>query len=448
MKLDGFNLLIISLLLATVGNLALVRSLGFAAEGRSVSAAGVSQYTQPPKAQVQENSPHANPCVLLTNDNLLFGVAKQVGPFVMVQTGQGSEIKLNQDQVLCWADSPERLYRYRVDHRQKNDVTAMIRDVRWCIRYGLFEIAAYELMAIRRIDPKSAEVDLVEQQLKRQWKQKNQQPILKPGSNPESSATEETQAVSKMTAFFPDDPSQGKALSPSSQEKGRRSDAHRNENFIAVADALENKPNILRFFASHIQPMLGNRCGVCHAYNADQSQETGWQLNVPTVGSRASAVMTRENLHAVLSFIEQSEPKNSRLYMKATTAHGGRQAGLTARNSAAIDSLASWIKSVSDAVVGERFAAEESNAPFESQQTITADQRDAIGTDPPGSAKDSLEKGSLASLSNPPTSAFYQPKREVPSRLPLVNNPFDPQLFNRRYDLQAVKTNAMQARER
>ena len=41
------------------------------------------------------------PCVLLHNDNVLFGVARQVGPFVFIKTSRDSEIKLKQDQVLC-----------------------------------------------------------------------------------------------------------------------------------------------------------------------------------------------------------------------------------------------------------------------------------------------------------------------------------------------------------
>src|SRR6056300_543854 len=107
----------------------------------------------------------ANPCVLLRNDNLLFGEARQVGTQVIVKTSEGSEVKINHEEVLCWAESPQHLYQYRVDHRQANDVAAMIRDARWCIRYDLFDLAGRELLAIRRLAPNHTEADAVERQL-------------------------------------------------------------------------------------------------------------------------------------------------------------------------------------------------------------------------------------------------------------------------------------------
>ncbi len=108
------------------------------------------------------------PCVLLRNDNVLFGVARQVGEFVVVETGQGGEIKLARQEVLCWANSVRNLYRYRVDHRQQGDLSALVRDARWCLRYDLYDLAAQEVRRIRTVDPRNTEANLIERQLRSQ----------------------------------------------------------------------------------------------------------------------------------------------------------------------------------------------------------------------------------------------------------------------------------------
>ena len=106
----------------------------------SVCAAGSLIAQQPPSVlQVAEAK---QPCVLLTNDNVLFGHARQVGQWVLVRTGQGGEVQLPREEVACWAGSPRDLYRYRVDHRQKGDLAARLRDAEWCLRYELYDLAA------------------------------------------------------------------------------------------------------------------------------------------------------------------------------------------------------------------------------------------------------------------------------------------------------------------
>ena len=44
-------------------------------------------------------------------------------------------------------------------------------------------------------------------------------------------------------------------------------------------------------------------------------------------------------------------------------------------------------------------------------------------------------RDAFASISDDRADAFFNQAQVYPSRLPVVHNPFDPQLFNRRYDL-------------
>ena len=368
---------------------------------------------------------HRKPCVLLKNNNLLFGEARQVGAFVIVKTREGSEIRLQQNQVLCWAETPEHLYRYRVDHRQKDDVQSLIRDVRWCIRYGLYDLAAYDLLAVRRLAPNDAAADLLEQQLRNQWEQRrlNHQASPVDKSTPQSHADDSLRPSNRMQADTLDRrPGSGQGTAGAE----RLVDHTLQRQEVEEAD----NPVGLRFFASHIQPMLVNRCGVCHATGATDSEYTGWQIMVPPSGSRASAVMTRENLLSTRRFVDDEDPEVSRLYRMATEAHGGRPASLTPRNAAAMQSLSRWILSLK---VGETLSERASRS-----RKIASQSGEVTDVDFHQQGKSTGDAGrALAAATDTVGTGVYPAGRMYPARLPLVHNPFDPQLFNRRRHLQS-----------
>ncbi|MEC7408078.1 MAG: hypothetical protein VYB72_04645, partial [Planctomycetota bacterium] len=374
------------------------------------------------------------PCVLLHNDNILFGVARQVGPLVFIKTSRDSEITLKQDQVLCWADSPQNLYRYRVDHRQENDISAMLRDARWCVRYGLYDLAAHEILAMRRLMPKNAEIDLVENELKRIWAQKNKLMLRE---------MEVNQAGDVLLASSTSDlsNSSGHTSHSLSTEANSVNDLSSREN---LEFAFEPNSKLLKDFTSHIQPMLVNRCGLCHGLGSGGFQSTEWNLRLPAVGSRATASMTRENLNALIKQIDYGQPSESPLYTMAVEAHGGAEAALTARNAAAIQHLSIWINSI--AALRSNLESQANQVQYQSADRNGQSRANKQAThqekDKPLDAfgMDSTPGDSFASIADDRPGAFFNQAQVYPSRLPVVHNPFDPQLFNRRYDLQKKVT--------
>jgi hypothetical protein len=125
--------------------------------------------------------------------------------------------------------------------------------------------------------------------------------------------------------------------------------------------------------------------------------------------------MTRENLAASLQYINRSVPEESELLIKATTPHGGSDASLDARSAKAIASLKIWIAMASNAFhtssSAQRSAARQDVANRPPAETpVVAERPVVMDTDPPSPA----------------------PSRS-PARLPQVTNPFDPDLFNRRF---------------
>lgn len=350
------------------------------------------------------------PCVLLRNDNVLFGAARQVGQFVVIKTGQGGEIKLDRQEVLCWADSIRNLYRYRVDHRQRGDLSAMARDARWCLRYDLYDLVAQEIRQIRALDPDNAEAKKIEDQLRRQvvWQEAPTQPV-----DGEVEAT----------------------MSPAIRIVGYE------DPEVSDADSLEVDPEeppvavdsqTLHRFASHIQPMLSNRCGRCH--EAGKREAGGWTLMLPPAGSRASARMTRDNLSSVLVHIDPVAPDQSPLLVMATTAHGGQEAPLDARNAKAVELLKLWLwMAASSTLEPSDPESTSGTSGGRSGEVVDASPRSASRLPEPAdlvSGSNSIPSPEVAGLN-------LDAMPSGPARLPQVANPFDPDLFNRRFALEA-----------
>lgn len=361
-------------------------------------------------------------CVLLKNDNVLFGRARQLGEFVIVTTAAGGEVRLPRASVACWAENIRDLYQFRVDQRGKPNLRSHLRDARWCVRYDLYNLAAKELIAARRIDPDNKEAIILENRLRN---------LVAPRPAIKSAAT---RIGTGQTATSVDNENE---IRPAAFDAGH-------------SDAVKFDPDLVRRFASHIQPMLINRCGVCHQTMArtvnNEIPETKWHLLLPSVGSRASAAITGSNLQGLISYIDAQTPQNSPLLVMATTDHGGSAAPLSKRNTKAIQSLDYWVKIAADSLRnGKQLSREQGRASGDDdvQENISRD-RNAVSASgsfalaPMDSALDrALEESNGPSTDEP----GGQPAKDVgehgvksaPHRLPPVSNPFDPDLFNRRF---------------
>ncbi len=315
------------------------------------------------------------PCVLLHNDNVLYGVASQQGEYVIVQRGDGNEIRLPRKDVACWAPSIRDLYRYRVDHRQQRDPAAHIKDAHWCIRFELYDFASEEIQQVFAIDPRSSEANRLERQLLR---------ILAP---PERTNVRLSEPASEPLPL---------------------------EQRLTGLDDVDL--GMLRNFSRHVQPTLVNRCGSCHSHTSDRL----WKLTTPSRGSRSSSRMTRENLASSMHFINRESPLDSELLQKSITPHGGVPAPLDPRRAKALAAFRGWLisaRTIPTASVAQSNPSSATHAP-------------AMFTTPSPTAA-SVAAQDRAAAGEPVDSRDNQ--SATTARLPKVANPFDPDLFNRRY---------------
>ncbi len=337
----------------------------------AVCAVSDGAQAEPPLARPPA-APRSGPCVLLTNHNVLFGAARQRGEFVVVRRGDGSEIQLSRKEVACWSDSLAGLYQYRLEHRQSHGIQAHLEEARWCLRYDLYDQAASELQAIYRVDPKNPIAKHLTQQLIR---------------------------GKYAVAAQPVDPTKAIDIAPSIQLASHQQDLP-GEDFGDQA---------MQRFARHIQPLLLNRCARCHGQDSNHQ----WKLVAPAFGSRPSARITQANLAATMRYVDTKDPLQSELRVRAVDGHAGDSQTLGTRAAVPTRALDWWLH---DLVATK-------------QRDGDAQPRHAARQEP----KDDKLMQAVHVDAETPTEQSEPPTPNGIKRLPAVTNPFDPEIFNRRF---------------
>ncbi|WP_442508771.1 hypothetical protein SH528x_000303 [Novipirellula sp. SH528] len=312
-------------------------------------------------------------CVLLSNGNVLWGTATQLGQWIMVSRDGVSEIQLSRKDVACWGNSIRDLYQYRIDRRGMGSLAARLEDARWCLRYDLYDLAAKELVDIYAIAPDHPEAKRIEQRLR---------------STALAAEAVDVEPTEPVVDDVPSDPS---------------------KQWISAA--LESSERV-RDFARFVQPLMINRCAQCHSHDTDRK----WQLMTPSIGSRPSARMTHDNLKAAFQFLDMQSPLTSEMLIKAQTPHGSEPAGPDLRRQTAAETIQKWVESVHANV-----------NPAKSVPTQVPPLGQFFAPD------EGLPRPAITESQDPDVPASKPVTSTRPARLPDIGNPFDPELFNRRF---------------
>lgn len=203
------------------------------------------------------------PCVLMSNGNVVFGSAQQIGDLVLITKGEGNVLRVQYREVACWASSLTLLHRYRVDHRSSNGPSPRLDDVDWCLRYGLIDLADADLAIVLQNSAWQAQAAIEgrSKSLQRQIAQQRNRnfttlaeenlPVLNAAWN--SSGNQLSSKV-KTVGF--------------SEQSGTSGGKGQEVPFDRA---------VLFEFTRNVQPLLLNRCGKCHSQSNDQQ----WSLRMP-----------------------------------------------------------------------------------------------------------------------------------------------------------------------
>lgn len=226
------------------------------------------------------------PYVLLTNGNVLRGVAQVSGDLVILHRGDGSELKIRSTDVAYSAYDLRDVYRYRIARRESRTPAMISDDAHWCLRQNLLDEADTELTKLEAADSGYPTLP----RLKRQ---------LAVARNP-STAASNTMEPASMAAMA------------SHTEPARHEPPTANLSGVSSQSLVD--------FTTRLQPMLIKSCGAtgCHRTGS----ETQWQLSHFGLSTRVSARMTQLNLSTTLAFASSEQPESSLILRFATTPHG------------------------------------------------------------------------------------------------------------------------------
>jgi len=371
------------------------------------------------------NRLNADDYVLLNNGNVIQGKATSIGSHVVIDRGNGNELRLPANQVVHSATTLLELYRHRQQKNKLPTVDSYQDNARWCFRFQLYDEMKLALDAAESLDPTHPETLRLQRQLASVTSHAND--ILQFGTQPTPSPGH------AIISVAPELPNRPKATEASEADLAKA-----NLSFQAIA-----------YFSNRVQPLLINRCGNtgCHRGPSD----TSWHLIHMGAHVRPPSRMTKVNLLSTLAIINRENGQDSDLLKFATTPHGGRdEAPLKRGDDASIESLNEWIVEVSQYEESEAIVSLTQLPELSGQaKPVVVGQpssREILPIGDPvrqvafmdGEAPldfDEIAGGSVGQSKDLPSSTSNYNR---PTRLPTVENPFDPEIFNRYYRTDAV----------
>jgi hypothetical protein len=316
--------------------------------------------------------------LLLRNGHVLQGQVTQAGDFYVVILGPSSEIRLPAKDVEAQVATLDEAYRLKLRGMFGEGAAPHLDLADWCLRQGLHGRCSDQLTVAAKIEPENPRIAHIERRL-------------------ELAITEPPPVKEKTHTSTPT------ATTPSSEQ-------------IEKAIRALPKHSVERF-AAVVQPLLLNRCGAnqCHGPNATAELH----LLRPPAGQSATQRFTHRNLYSVLQQLDPADPAASPLLVEGQRRHG---AALTAvfdkHTQKQLDEIKNWVLFT--------LAAAEPTVPA----TIAADGQATLSQTaqpPTASTTQPAATGNAPAATAPPPQPPVATDRFVP------RDPFDPELFNRRF---------------
>ncbi len=366
--------------------------------------------------------------LLLRNGHVIQGQVTKAGDFYVVTLGDSGELRIPAADAECTAASLTALYEAKTQQLDGR-ISSHLDLADWCLRQRQPAWATQQWLAASKIDPENPRVKMMERRL--------------------SSLAEETTQRATTQAAKP-------AI-----------DAEQID-----ASLKQLSPLAIERYATVIQPMVLNRCAAnqCHG----SASKTELALVRPAPGQPLIKRFTDRNLHALLKFVDTQKPADSPLLIMAQRRHGGMispvfdkrsqtqvkelrewidlASGVQPRTTPAVIPSAESMANTTMRTVHDGLPAEGDVVPAVATQSI--ESQDSIPEDPQaadshpipqregkkGAQSASTTKATAPSKDNPHSAAeiLNRGKKEKPKgpgdKTPFVpKDPFDPEIFNRRY---------------
>ncbi len=329
--------------------------------------------------------------LLLRNGQVIEGPISRVGDVYHVAVPHG-EIRISARDVEHRCGSLEEGYWQKRAAIHLGDVSDHLRLAHWCRRHGLLGHAGRELADAIALDPTHPMIEVLERRLRLD---------LAPPAEP----TEATEAVDRIAS---------------------------GEQLDQLLDRMP--PGSVEVFTRAVQPILINHCAAAACHGPGSKSE--FRLLRPSPGRPASRRVTQRNLQAVLRWTDRQEPAASRLLSVATEPHGTvRGAVFRERQIDQYHRVAEWVKQLAEQVDSEP-AANDSVARSAEKRASQGAAGEHREPDPAAAQATPASFQKLAAEAETLRASLLfdtGPQRGRPPQRFVPADPFDPEIFNRRY---------------
>ena len=327
----------------------------------------------------------------LRNGQVISGKVLRDGDRYVVTLGESAIVRIPVTSVEFHGDNLRQVYRLKKDLLVVDDIGGQLRLVQWCIRHGLL------VEAERLLEQTAPQPNLP------RWS--DLQRRLRLAKRP-AVATSTRQATPPAAAPQPDPEQILKHISS----------------------------HTLQEFTSFVQPLLLNRCSTTSCHGAHSKNVL--KLIKPPRGRAIPTRYTQRNLYNTWQTLDTQKPVQSPLLNITTAPHGGTAALFTQREWNQYQRLVNWVRRATSKTSrpmlrGIKQPATVLAQPSPTAKTTAPDR--ATATQEATLKQAATVEATLKSPGLPVSQKEQLPTTKAPKSLPGITDPFDPDLFNRRF---------------
>lgn len=360
--------------------------------------------------------------VLLKNGNVLKGAVQRDGFRVEVRSASGTII-LDSDNVDYLCESMEEAFRLKQASTDPNDVESQVAVLRWCLKHEMYKEAYEQIDVLQLLPIEASRLDYLNRQLtvavdrKKRIAQANIQPL-----QPRAVDNAAPNAPGEIAQVGYEETIEIMPL-PNASGNSASNQVSLPASKRAVEEFTKSFPGeVVSQYKREIEPKLVRNCSNAGCHNGSHEsfpllkKGFGRDIQVPRL-------LSQRNFYRLMKFVDLNEPLESSLYLKATQPHGGQSQASYGPIKEETKALEAWLLSIA--------TPEAQRAHYQRQMEIAnaANANQHLNASPefPATqvrqANANLPDSSIPSVPNlTPRSQTFVPK-----------DPFDPEIFNRKY---------------
>ncbi|MGY8769074.1 MAG: hypothetical protein ACKVH8_11705 [Pirellulales bacterium] len=337
--------------------------------------------------------------LLLQNGSIFKGTITPSGDFLTIALSEGAVLRLPVNSVACQCKTMQEAYEFKRDQPVRLKLVDHLELTQWCITQKMYDQATHHLLFAVKSAPEDPRVLQMERRFRFALEPQKDATPLSPNSN--TIPPIDRQQLEQMAGSLP--------------------------------------LGGLRNFTSTVQPLLLKSCGTttCHG----QAGTTDFHLLRFEHIRSIPRLITLRNLHSTLKFINREEPTNSKIFKVFVDSHAAYPELSAPATREQVAVLSRWIYGISSNHRAPSRSNQLTQVKPELYQQVDRGMNVTNQAERTFNSPLNGEKSTDSTANSPMPGAGDLPAKSAPARPKekksyQAKDPFDPELFNRKYHPQ------------